>query len=176
VAQRKELEDALAEAEAALAAAARDLPPLGTGRDEAIAEIEKARAYCRQARAALIDLSRTEATAKPDEKVGVLIRKLLEISEPHAPAGVPAAPSGKLAVRGDSRKSQDGSQRPDSNRRSDADRAAPEPGTPDAPAMPSLARQGVSLLSLSASYLQYYFFDVHLQILSLPSLFPLPFQ
>lgn len=63
VGKRKELEAALATAEAALAVAVTIAANVDLGQAEAIDKLEKARGYCRQAHAALIKHKRSEPTA-----------------------------------------------------------------------------------------------------------------
>jgi hypothetical protein len=62
VTKRKELEAALAKAEAALAIAATIAAKIDQGQDKAIDNLEKARAYCRQAHAALVKQKRSDTT------------------------------------------------------------------------------------------------------------------
>jgi multidrug resistance efflux pump len=138
VTKREELEAALAEAEAALAAAAVDTARIGIDRVGADANLEKARACCRQIRAALVKLSRAEYLSGSDERND-------------AKAKQPVLDPGKAAV---------------------AVPAAVQTTSPKAArTQPPLVRQTVSLLGLTLAYLQYFYFDVQLQIVSLPSVF-----
>jgi hypothetical protein len=162
VTQREELKAALAKAEAALAEAVvsstqADLHPAETN-----ASLDKARAYCRQAHAALVELDRSESSAVPGEGVDTLIRHLEEVSDGAATASVPPS---MPATGGEYAGSQYefGPKKP--VRRIDT-----------AIARSPLTRQTINLLALTLAYLQYYYFDVQLQIMSLPSVTTFPIQ
>jgi len=137
---REELEAALAEAEAELAQAASDRT-----RGDAGNRLEKARAHCRRERAALTELDRAEPVAGPAERT--------EESNPDL-----GKPSKEPAGR---RKTARGFFSAFSARQSDGRNAS---------SRHVLARQAFMLLALVLAYLQYYFFDVNLQVARLPSI------
>jgi hypothetical protein len=176
VAKRKELEAALAKAEAALANAVINTAKLDANRTEANANIDKIRAYCRRARAELIELKHSESTAGSGEEVDILIRQLLEVSKRGSTASPPSRQLSEHAVRGRNKRSQDESSRRKPIHRLNIGFSAQKPSHGNAPARPSLPRQAIGLLALILAYLQYFFLDVQLQILRLPSNFAGPLQ
>lgn len=172
--KREELEAALAKAEAALVDAVINTAKLDGDRAEANANIDKARAYCRRARAALIELKHSDSMAGSGEGVDILISQLGEVSKRGATASPPSRQLSEHAVRGKNKRSQDESRQP--IHRFNIVFSAQEPSPGDALARPSLARQAIGFVALILAYLQYYYFDVQLQILSLPSNFAGPLQ
>ena len=145
---REELELALAEAEVQLAEAVEARARLDTDAAEVNANIERARAQCRHARAALAELGRTEL-------------------EHRESAFVPEVPSGLLV--GGGRKPAKRARRRAVHRLIGGFLAR-ELVAKGAPDWRLLARQAFMLLALVLAYLQYYFFDVHLQVARLPAL------
>src|SRR3989304_2806063 len=147
-------------------------PKLDGDRAEAYANIDKIRAYCRRARAELIELKHSESIARSGEGVNILIRQLGEVSKRGATASPPSRQSSEHAVRGE--RSHDESRQP--IHRFSIGFSVQEPSPGNALARPSLARQAIGFVALILAYLQYYYFDVQLQILSLPSNFAGPLQ
>ena len=145
---REELELALAEAEVQLAEAVEARARLDTGTAEVNANIERARAHCRHARAALAELGRTELERRESEFV-------------------PEGSTGPLA--GGGRKPAERTQRRAVHRLIGGFLAR-EFVAKGAPDWRLIARQAFMLLALVLAYLQYYFFDVHLQLARLPAL------
>lgn len=146
---REELEAALAEAEAQLAEAVEVRARLDTDAAEANAGIERARALCRHARAALTELEHAELERAKSSTVGLEIRTRPPAHGAPRSAGrarrkaIPRLVGGFLA-------------------REFAGKSDPN--------LKLLARQSIMLLALILAYLQYYFFDVHLQIARLPTI------
>jgi len=150
--KREELDTALVEALADLAQAEAELartvvhhtkvaPPPAEGD----AELEHARAACRQARARLLQLERAMPAPSSDE----------QIEKPSRQADkLPTKPSRHWIANTKLRRAF--------------------PGAPAlARAVPdwrSIARQAVMLLALVLAYLQYYFLDVQLEVSRLPSI------
>lgn len=139
--KRQELEAALARAEADLARAVADCA-------EASANPERARSACRQARAALTEYIRAEPLATPVKPAGAST----EVPTRHAAEAASGKPPRKTI------------------RRFLAGFLAGESGAASAASRRMLARQSLMLLALVLSYLQYYFFDVNLQVVRLPSI------
>ena len=145
---RAELEAALAEAKAQLAEAVEARARLNADAAEANAKIERARGLCRHARAALIEFDhaepeRAKSTVGLEERTAPLARA----------ARRPARRSWRKAIH-----------------RLVGGFLAREFAGKGNPSVRLLARQSVMLLALVLAYLQYYFFDVHLQIARLPSI------
>jgi hypothetical protein len=162
VTRREELKAALTKAEEALAAAVVSSTQSVLHPAETNASLDKARAYCRQAHAALVKLNRSESTAVADEGVDTLIRHLEEVSDEAAKASIPPSmPAAGGEYEG--LRYEFGPKKP--ARRIDAS-IVKSP----------LARHTVNLLALTLAYLQYYYFDVQLQIMSLPSIATFPIQ
>jgi hypothetical protein len=172
VTKREELEAALAKAEAALADVVIDAAKVDADRAEANANLEKARAHCRRVRAALIELNRVGPTARSGEELDILIRQLLEVSKLVAGASPPSRQISEHPDRAKYNRSQDESGRPKPVHRFKIGFLALELGPRGALARRSLMRQTIGLSALTLTYLQYYYFDVQLQLLSLPSTFP----
>ncbi len=152
MARREELESALAKAEAALADAVSNSSGLDTDRDEANASLEQTRAFCRRARAALAELKRSERASRSSESIDTMIRQLLEIPRRKTAATPPLRQSNEHGGRGEK------------NKRS-------KPGPRGARASPSLLRRSIGLLALVLAYLQFFYLDVQLDILRLPTIF-----
>lgn len=139
---QKELEAALAEAEAELARAVTGRDAAAADVADASADVEKARAHCRQARIALTEQNRAEPVAAPVVHTGTSNRDVKKPSkEPVArPRKTIRGYISSLLTR-----------------------------------QPALARQSFMLLALVLAYLQYYFIDVNLKVLLLPSITVLVF-
>lgn len=134
----EELETALAKSEAALADAVLHLASNGVDRIEADAKLERARAQCRQMRAALVKMrgSRYPDSAGFDHS-GDSETKQSSVSS------LPEGAANPLLAK--------------------------ESDTGNARAQPPLVRHAIDLLCLTLAYLQYFYIDVNLQIVSLPS-------
>ena len=145
---RQELEVALAEAKAQLAEAVETRARLDVDSTEADARIEKARVQCRLARAALTGLDRAEL-------------------EPAVTVGEPGEQTGP-SVRGARKRS--GRPRGKAIHRLIAGVLSWEVVGRGRTNWRLIARQAFMLLALVLAYLQYYFFDVQLQVARLPSL------
>jgi chromosome segregation ATPase len=164
-AARERLEAALAQAKAALVNTVTNASMIDANRDEASAKVEKARARCRQLRAALADPSHQEFITRSRERIGTLIKQSHERSEGGAATSPPSIQPREPAVRGEDKGSQDESRRRRLIHRFN-----------NTLARSPHVRETIGLLALVLAYLQYYYFDVQLQILSLPSIVTLPFQ
>jgi len=145
---RQELEVALAEAEAQLAEAVETRARLDADATGAEARIEKARVLCRLVRAALTGLDRAEpepavSAGETGEQTGLSVRGVQK------PPGRPRGKTIHRLIAGVL--SWEAVGRGRTNWR-------------------LIARQAFMLLALVLAYLQYYFFDVQLQVLRLPSL------
>lgn len=174
VTKLEELRAALAKAETALANAAIIAATVDGDRAEANTNVDKARAYCRRVRAALLEVNHLEPTARLGEEIDILIRQLLEVSKRMADASPPSRQLSEHPVRAKNNRSQDESGRREPVHRSNIGFLAQELSPRDALARRSLVRQAIGLFTLTLAYLQYHYFEVQLQILSLPSIFPGP--
>jgi hypothetical protein len=157
-AARDRLEAALAKAKTALVNTVTDASKIDADQADASAKVEKARARCRQLRAALADPSQAEFITRSRERIGALARRPDEPAKREVSASPPAQALVEPPVRGGNGKAQDPSRRQKLIHRFDHVLAA----------LPH-ARETIGLLALVIAYLQYYYFDVHLQIMSLPS-------
>jgi hypothetical protein len=162
-AAREHLEATLANAEAALVSTVTDAAKIDANLAEANAKVDKARARCRQLRAALVQPGHSKYITRSRARIDTLIKKSGEIEKREATANPPSRQPGQHAVRGVDKQVQNESGRT---------KEIPK----DAIARRSLIRQTVGLVALTLAYLQYYFLGVQLQILSLPSVFPGPLQ
>lgn len=163
-AAQERLEAALAEAKAALVNTVTDASRIDANQAEASAKVEKARARCRQLRAALIEPSRAELITRSRERIDTQSKQSDDLSKREATESPPSKQLSEPAVRGeDNKRSQDESRRQKSIHR-----------VKNALASSRLVRQTMGLAAMTVAYLQYYFLDVQLQILSLPSVFPGP--
>jgi hypothetical protein len=173
VTKREELEAALAKAEAALVVAVISSATVDGDRVEANANLDKARAYCRQVRGALVELNHTESMACSGEHIDARTKLLEEVSKQGATATA-SPPSRQLSehvVRGENKRSHDESRQRKPIHRLDIGFSAREPGPGDTLARPPLVRQTIGLSALILAYLLYFHIDVQLQIMSLPSIF-----
>jgi hypothetical protein len=178
--KREELEAALAEAEAAeehleaelakaqsaLVNTVTDASRIDANREEAQVKVENARARCRQLRAVLANPGHADLITRLRERID---------SSTELPGGAPpkqatvasASPdeSAGRAVRAEGSESDEGNRQPRTSHR-----------PMDALAVSLHLRRGIGLLVLVLAYLQYYFLDVQLQIVLLPSVTTLAFQ
>lgn len=150
-AARERLESALKAAEAALFTTVTDAARIDADRDEASARVEKARARCRQLRAALSDPSLSRAITRSRDRVEP------PVARPEKPAPVPPVATSLPSPAPAPAASRPAPQRPGLLRRIGRLVA----GSP-------LLRQTIGLAALVIAYLQYYCCDVQLQIASLP--------
>lgn len=134
-------------------------------RAEANAKVDRARAYCRQLHAALAELKRSESKARPGGSIDTQIKQFEEVSKQRAATSPPSRESSEHAVREENQGSADESGRRNPIRRFNI-----------AHARSALLRQTIGLLALTLAYLQYYYFDVQLQIVKLPSVLTWPLQ
>jgi chromosome segregation ATPase len=162
-AAREYLEAALAKAEAALVKTVTDAAKIDANWAEASAKVDKVRARCRQLRAALVDPDHSERITRSRDRLDTLIKQSGELSKPEATASTSSIQSRDHALRGENKRSQDESRRRKSIRR-----------FINAFATSPRVRETIGLLALVLAYLQYYYFDVQLQIMSLPSPFAFP--
>jgi hypothetical protein len=162
---RVKLEAALAEAQAALINTVTDASKIDANTAEVRAKLDKARARCLQLRTALVRLRHSDSRALP-----------------RGPNSAPMVQSGNVEDIGASASwtsSQPRSKRiPSENvlSRDESRKRKPFHGLNNALTISQLVRETVGLLALVAAYLQYYYFDVQLQIMSLPSVTTLPFH
>lgn len=199
VATSEGLGAALAQAEAALTRSAINFVDAGAGWTEISRKLDRVRPYCRQLRDALVELDiLSESTASVD-KARANCRDLRAVLfELNPSAAIPfycdqplcsllRSPrttcwlnhlEGMIAARRrieTSTNSLTATPPPAPDQaisRPDAAPSAQHIVRPIARATPSLLRQTIDLFVLAVAYLLYFFIDVHLQILSLPSIFP----
>jgi hypothetical protein len=164
-AEREHLEAALIEAEAALVSTVTDAAKIDANRAETSANVEKARARCRQLRAALLERGYTEFIRRSHSGISTLFAQSEETSNKGAAVILPPKQLGEHAARDERNISQHESrQRKKFRQFKDVFAASPR------------VRETIGLLSLVTAYLQYYYFDVQLQIMSLPSVTTFPMQ
>jgi len=162
---REYLEAALAKAETALVNTVTDAAKIDANRADASAKVDKARARCRQLRAALVEPSHSEFITRSREQIDTLIKQSDETLKREAAASLPSRQSSEHAIRGESNRSQDESRRP-----------KPIHRFKNTLATSPQVRETIGFLALVLAYLQYYYFDVQLQIMTLPSVIPSPLQ
>ena len=169
---REELKAALGKAEADLTDAVINSAKVDAGRVETNANLDQARAHCRQLRVALGELNGTA-------RIGF---RCLELScdllfSPLTACWLDCL-DGRIAVPPELETSSNcpfriSTPSPDQAiHRFNIRFSAQEPSPRDALARSSLPRQAIGLLALILAYLLYFHIDVQLQILSLPSIFP----
>jgi hypothetical protein len=165
VTRREELRTSLAKAEAALTEAVVNSAVVDRHPVETNLSLDKARAYCRQARDAVAALDRSESLAISGEGIDTLIRHLGEVSDQGTATttATPRADAGAIAGEGGT--SRDEFRRHNPLRRIDS-----------AIVKSTVIRHATSLLALTLAYLQYYYFDIQLEIMSLPSVTTFPVQ
>ncbi len=171
--KREELESALANVEAALIGVVTNSG--GFRRSdwaEVDSNIEKHRACCRRARAALVEMNRSPSTEELDNSADVLIEQLQSVdkqSAAHSSFQRKISRQRNNGERSDSRGAVV-SGRVDSNDvYSETTPPRERRGAAIRRRLP--LRQSLNLLALVIAYLQYYFIDVYLQIVGLPSVF-----
>jgi hypothetical protein len=169
-AAREYLEAALAKAEAALVNTVTDAAKIDANRTEANAKVDKARARCRQLRAALVDPDHSRHITRSRKRVDTLVKQSEELSKREAAASTPSIQSRDHDLRGENIRSQDESPRRKPIHRFEIGFSGQEPSPRDALARSTLIRQTIELLGLVFAYLLYFHIDVQLQILRLPSL------
>jgi len=198
VVRQDDIQDVLASAEAALARAIINSAELGANWAETNLKLEKVRTYCRQLRAALVELGRTESIVKLENARSccrALRAVILELkpsaslpfrcldttcaisSSPRTTCWLPvlegaiAAPS-RLGTSSECVVGEPPPSTEPAIRRFNASFPAQVLGPRDLPGRPSLLRQTLDLLALILTYLLYFNIDVQVQILELPSVFP----
>lgn len=172
----EQLRAALDKAEAALANAVSNAAKVGGDRTEANAGIENARAYCRRVHAVLTEVKHLEPTGRLGEELNIHIGELLDVAK-RMPAAIPRPRQvSEHPVRAKKSRSQDESGRRKPAHRINIGFLALEPSPSGARARRSLIRQAIGLFALILAYLQYYYLDVQLQVMSLPSNFAVPLQ
>ena len=162
-AAREYLEVALVEATAALVNTVTEAGKIDANWAEASVKVEKARARCRELRAALAKPGPSEFIRRSSERLDTLITQSDELSERKATASAPSTILSEHVVRDANKKTQD-----ESRPRKQIHRFKNE--LVNSP----LTRQTVGLLALVLSYLLYFHIDVQLQIISLQSPFFIP--
>ena len=160
---REYLETALAEAEAALVNTVTDVAKIDAEWAEASAKVENARARCRQLRAALLNQDHSECITRSRERLDTLSKRSEELSKQEVAPTSSSIQSGDRVLRDQIKRSHGESRRCQSIHRF-INGLATSPRT----------REAIGLLALVLAYLQYDYFDVELQIMSLPSHFPWP--
>lgn len=169
-AARDYLEAALAKAEAALVNTVTDAAKVDADRADANAKVDKARARCRQLRAALVDPDHSNRITRSRERSDTRITQPEELSKRKATSNPPSIQSRDHALRCEDERSQDKSRRGKSNHRFNINFPGKELGLKDALERSTLIRQTIELLALVLAYLLYFHIDVQLQILRLRSI------
>lgn len=157
-AAREYLEARYAEAKAALVTTVTDASKIDTNRADAEAKVEKARARCRELRAVLADPRQLEFITRSRERLVT-------------PAGQPGyLPKGESSAKPVSVPPRQ--QAPSSKNAEAAVEPSPRKRSKrfgKAYVAPPRIREAIGLLALTLAYLHYYYLDVQLQILELPS-------
>ena len=162
-AARKSIEIRLVEAKAVLVKMATDGTTLDASWAEAEAKVEKARARCRQLRAALADPNNQEFITRSRQRIDAMVEHSDDLSK-----GESIAKPRPVQPRRQAHPSKNEGAFVEPLRRKPFTRFG------DALAASVHVREAISLLALVLAYLQYYFLDVQLQIVSLPSVTTLP--
>lgn len=183
--KREELEAALAAAETTLAEAVMMVSKYGSVSDETNNRLEDARARCRRARKALLELDKAESAMSTHVAIDAVIMELKQLPVRGAASRASSRRSGEQAFRGKDRRSENKDRRSVGKDRRSEDRStqrrptyfnkgflAQNLGPKDAVARRLLIRQAIGFLVLILTYLLYFHIDVQLQILLLPSIFP----
>lgn len=170
-AAREYLEHALVEAKAALLNTVTDASKIDARRDEVSAKVERARARCRELRAALVKLDHSKIITRSRERKDTISKQFEELSTQKVTAPPLSVQSRDQALRGENRRSQDESRKEKSVDRFKFDFLGQEPYPRDALARIALIRRTIELLGLVLAYLLYFHADVQLTIISLPSVF-----
>ena len=175
-ATREYLEAALAEAEAALVNTVTDASKIDADRAEAMAKVDKARARCRQLHAALVESDRSESIARSLEQTEILIKQSEQLERKEAAAGQPWIWLHGSAASAENKRSDHESRRGKQAYRFGIGFSARERSLGHGVSWLPLVRQTIGFSGLALTYLVYYFIDVQLQILTLRSVFPSPFN
>jgi membrane protein involved in colicin uptake len=164
-AAREHLEGALAEAEAALINTVTDAARIDADRAEASVKVEKARARCRQLRAAIAEPGHADFIARSRDKIGTTITQPGAPPDRGSAVDTPPEQSGGHPLRRQGGRSLEGPRLQNKIHR-----------VKTVFATSPHVRETIGLLSLVSAYLQYFYFDVQLQIMNLPSVTTLPLQ
>ena len=171
-ATRIELEAALARGRARLVDSVTSAAAKDAQGDEANAKVLRARANCRELHAALLALNRAEAERRPIRPIDILGKHFDDLPKAKAAASVPSQHSSGQAVRLEYARWNDVP-----GRRKRASWSARTFATKKlGPRAQMLIRQTIGLMALSIAYLQYYYFDVELEISRLHSIVILVFH
>ena len=154
------LEAFLAEAQAALVNAVTDASKIDANRAEANANVEKTRARCRQLRTTLANPSLTKLILRLRERMDTVMTRSLKPALGTAAASIPPMRLIASAAHAKRDKAEDNFLRENFIHR----------GKKSFAKSPHV-RESIGLLALTLAYLQYYYFDVQLQILNMPSIF-----
>jgi hypothetical protein len=171
-AARDHLEAAFAKAKAALVSTVTDAAKVDANHEEAAAKVEKARARCRQLRAALIDpaLSERITRSRSRARIDTVVKQSGGFSKPEAVASPPSTQLTERAVRGEINRSQDRWWRQIPIHRFKFGFFKKKSSHTDSLARATLVRQTIELSGLVFAYLLYFHIDVQLQILRLVSI------
>ena len=160
-AARERLEADLAEAVAALFTTVTDASKVDANRDEVSAKVDKARARCRELRGALLKSEKSVAITRSRIRVETQSKQADAIEERKPAARV--SDSSDLSVQVERKEA------PDQFRLHKGIY-----GIKHVLATSPIVRQTVGFSALTLAYLQYYYFEVQLQIASLPSIWLIP--
>jgi hypothetical protein len=170
-AARERLEAALAEAEAALINTVSDTANIVDANwADANVKVEKARARCRQLRAALVDRDHANRITRSRVRSDAGIKQSEELPKQELAASPPAIQPRDHALAGESKRSQDESRRRNPIQRFRMFFSGEELNPKDARARSTLIRQAIEFLGLVLAYLLYFHIDVQLRILRLLSI------
>jgi hypothetical protein len=175
-ATREYLEAALAEAETALVTTVTDASKIDADRAEAMAKVDKARARCRQLRAAIVESDRSESIARTREATEPAIKQSEQLAGTEAAAGQRWFWLRGSAASAENKRSDQESRRGKQVHRFGIGFSARERRLGNGVSWLPLVRQTIGFSGLALTYLVYYFIDVQLQILTLRSVFPSPFN
>jgi flagellar hook-basal body complex protein FliE len=144
--------------------------------EKAQARLDAATAKRDQIVAALDELTALGFGARPSKRSGTWIKRLEEVFRPATTPATYAAQFGEHDARSGNRKSQDVSARRKPIHGFRIGVSTQDPNPQHALAGSALLRQVIGLLCLTLAYLQYYYLDVQLEIMSLPSVTVFPFH
>jgi hypothetical protein len=168
---REDLEAALARAEAALFNSVTDASMIDANRAEAAANVERARARCRQLRSALVELDASVSKAASHGGNKTPVAQSGVGAKPAAPAGGPSIQATEPAVRKEAKKTQAVDMKRKPAHRVDTLILKKGRNAGGHAERPSLFRQAFGLSALILAYLAYFHVDVQLEIAKLPSNF-----
>ena len=143
---------------------------------KAEAKLHMATAKRNEIIAALDELNVLGSKPRSNERIGTRITRLREAAKRGTTPSTYSTGSGERAVRDENEKSRDESVQRKPIHRFNRGFPAQDLSPRHALTRSALLRQTIGLLSLTLAYLQYYYFDIQLQIASLPSIFALPLQ